>query len=133
MSLIKMGMRNIFRFKRRTFITLSAVSLGLALLIIGGGYHGKSTLLHVLGTLDLPTSGAILFEGRDITGLSPARLDEFRGHEIGFVFQFHHLLPELTRQQEIELHKEGIEVYTTSALTGNEVEDSFKRLASQLV
>jgi len=69
--------------------------------VVGPSGVGKSTLLHVLGTLDLPTSGSIEFQGQDITCLSPARLDEFRGHEIGFVFQFHHLLPEFTALENV--------------------------------
>jgi lipoprotein-releasing system ATP-binding protein len=69
--------------------------------VVGPSGVGKSTLLHVLGTLDLPTSGSIQFEGQDITRLSPARLDEFRGHQIGFVFQFHHLLPEFTALENV--------------------------------
>jgi lipoprotein-releasing system ATP-binding protein len=69
--------------------------------VVGSSGVGKSTLLHVLGTLDLPTAGSIRFKGGDITGLSPARLDEFRGHEIGFVFQFHHLLPEFTALENV--------------------------------
>ncbi|MFH2010921.1 MAG: ABC transporter ATP-binding protein [bacterium] len=69
--------------------------------VVGSSGVGKSTLLHVLGTLDLPTSGSIRFQGTDVTGLSPARLDEFRGHQIGFVFQFHHLLPEFTALENV--------------------------------
>ena len=67
----------------------------------GASGVGKSTLLHVLGTLDLPTAGTIEFEGIDITKFSPARLDEFRGRRIGFVFQFHHLLPEFTAVENV--------------------------------
>lgn len=67
----------------------------------GASGVGKSTLLHVLGTLDLPTAGTIEFEGVDITKFSPARLDEFRGRRIGFVFQFHHLLPEFTAIENV--------------------------------
>jgi lipoprotein-releasing system ATP-binding protein len=57
---------------------------------------GKSTFLHVLGTLDRPTSGAIQYDGVDVTRMPPAKLAEFRNRTIGFVFQFHHLLPEFT-------------------------------------
>jgi lipoprotein-releasing system ATP-binding protein len=64
--------------------------------VVGASGVGKSTLLHVLGTLDVPTSGTITFDGIDITAMDPARLAEFRNNEIGFVFQFHHLLPEFT-------------------------------------
>jgi lipoprotein-releasing system ATP-binding protein len=64
--------------------------------VVGASGAGKSTLLHVLGTIDLPTSGTILFDGIDLTRMSPAALAEFRNRQIGFVFQFHHLLPEFT-------------------------------------
>ena len=64
--------------------------------IIGASGAGKSTLLHCLGTLDLPTRGQILFEGTDVVQLSPPDLARFRNEAIGFVFQFHHLLPEFT-------------------------------------
>ncbi len=64
--------------------------------IIGASGAGKSTLLHCLGTLDLPTSGEILFGHTDITKLPPPDLANFRNKRIGFVFQFHHLLPEFS-------------------------------------
>jgi lipoprotein-releasing system ATP-binding protein len=69
--------------------------------IVGASGAGKSTLLHVLGTLDEPTSGTILFDGRDVTRMSASRLSDFRNHEIGFVFQFHHLLPEFTALENV--------------------------------
>ena len=62
--------------------------------IVGASGVGKTTLLHILGTLDRPTSGKVLYEGRDIYTLSNKDLAFFRNREIGFVFQFHHLLPE---------------------------------------
>jgi lipoprotein-releasing system ATP-binding protein len=64
--------------------------------VVGASGVGKSTLLQVLGTLDEATSGSISFDGVDVTKMKPARLAEFRNREIGFVFQFHHLLPEFT-------------------------------------
>jgi lipoprotein-releasing system ATP-binding protein len=64
--------------------------------VVGASGVGKSTLLQVLGTLDAPTSGTILLDEIDVTSMSPGRVAEFRNREIGFVFQFHHLLPEFT-------------------------------------
>ncbi|HVX96840.1 MAG TPA: ABC transporter ATP-binding protein [Polyangia bacterium] len=64
--------------------------------VVGASGVGKSTLLHVLGTLDAPSRGSMTFDGVALTDMSPARLAEFRNREIGFVFQFHHLLPEFT-------------------------------------
>lgn len=69
--------------------------------IMGASGAGKSTLLHVLGTLDLPTSGTIHFNGESVTSMGPARLAEFRNRSIGFVFQFHHLLPEFTAVENV--------------------------------
>lgn len=79
---------------------LKGISLDIArgemLAIVGASGAGKSTLLHVIGTLDRPTSGTVLFEGQDLFRLSDQEQAEFRNRRIGFVFQFHHLLPEFT-------------------------------------
>jgi lipoprotein-releasing system ATP-binding protein len=71
--------------------------------IYGPSGAGKSTLLHILGTLEAPTSGQVLYEGTDVAALSPAARARFRGCTIGFVFQFHHLLPELTALENVML------------------------------
>ncbi len=66
------------------------------LAVVGASGSGKSTLLHLLGTLDRPSAGQILFEGRNIFEQPPQELARFRNQNIGFVFQFHHLLSEFT-------------------------------------
>jgi lipoprotein-releasing system ATP-binding protein len=71
--------------------------------VVGPSGAGKSTLLHCIGTLDLPTSGQILVAGQDITRLSGARLAGLRNKNIGFVFQFHHLLPEFTALENVQM------------------------------
>lgn len=69
--------------------------------IVGASGAGKSTLLHIMGTLDKADSGEILFDGRSVMNLSDNRLSEFRNRNIGFVFQFHHLLPEFTALENV--------------------------------
>jgi lipoprotein-releasing system ATP-binding protein len=69
--------------------------------VVGASGVGKSTLLQILGTLDLPTSGSIKFNGEELTKMSATRLAEFRNRHIGFVFQFHHLLPEFTALENV--------------------------------
>ena len=69
--------------------------------IVGPSGAGKSTLLHILGTLDLPDSGDLEFKGTRISALSPNRMAEFRNRNIGFVFQFHNLLPEFSALENV--------------------------------
>jgi lipoprotein-releasing system ATP-binding protein len=69
--------------------------------VVGASGVGKSTLLQILGTLDVPSAGTITFDGRELTKLDPAGLAHFRNKKIGFVFQFHHLLPEFTALENV--------------------------------
>jgi len=71
--------------------------------IVGESGVGKSTLLHLLGTLDQPTGGRLLFEGEDVFARPEAELAHFRNREIGFVFQFHHLLGDFTALENVML------------------------------
>ena len=73
------------------------------LTIMGASGVGKSTLLHILGTLDRPTTGSIFYEDKDITTFSERQLTRFRNDAIGFVFQFHQLLPEFTALENVAM------------------------------
>ena len=77
------------------------VERGEQVAIVGKSGAGKSTLLHILGTLDAPSSGTIRVLGEDISKLSPKALAEFRNRTIGFMFQFHHLLPDFTALENV--------------------------------
>jgi lipoprotein-releasing system ATP-binding protein len=69
--------------------------------IVGSSGAGKSTLLHIIGTLDRPDSGTISFDGNPIEGMREEKLSAFRNQSIGFVFQFHHLLPQFTALENV--------------------------------
>lgn len=84
----------------RELVVLSNINLhiqrGELIAIVGASGAGKSTLLQILGTLDRPTKGTVSFDGQDLFQLSEQQQAEFRNKRVGFVFQFHHLLPEFT-------------------------------------
>lgn len=74
---------------------------GETLAVVGASGVGKSTLLHILGTLERPTAGQMLWDGQEVFSLDDRRLAEFRNRKIGFVFQFHHLLPEFNALENV--------------------------------
>ncbi len=77
------------------------VEKGEIVTIVGSSGAGKSTLLHILGTLDAPTTGELWLNNVKIDSLKGARLSDFRNRHIGFIFQFHHLLPEFTAFENV--------------------------------
>lgn len=77
------------------------IRMGDAICIVGASGAGKSTFLHILGTLDQPNSGEIFYQGRSLTSMSDEEISKFRNLEMGFVFQFHHLLQEFTALENI--------------------------------
>lgn len=78
-----------------------SIKKGEILGITGPSGAGKSTLLQILGTLDFAENGSLEFDGKDLLSLSPKKIAKFRNENIGFIFQFHHLLPEFTALENV--------------------------------
>jgi putative ABC transport system ATP-binding protein len=122
------GINRFFQVGSQEVHALDNVTLSIEkddyLSIMGPSGSGKSTLLNILGLLDQPTSGKYILDGQDITTLSDDVLASTRRKKIGFVFQFFHLLPRLTAQENVELPMmlEGISAAERSQRAGRMLE-----------
>ena len=120
------GLKRSFHEAGRELHVLRGVDLSLDqgewLSILGRSGSGKSTLLHLLGGLDRPTSGSVVFDDTDIFTLRGGRLDRYRNQHAGFVFQFYHLLPELSALENVligsMLGNESLRVSLKRLVTG---------------
>ncbi|MEY3542908.1 MAG: lipoprotein-releasing transporter ATP-binding protein LolD [Pseudomonadota bacterium] len=101
------GVRMVYGDGQGEVVALQGVdltlSLGETMAVVGASGAGKSTLLHILGGLDFPTSGEVWFEGRTLVRMSDKERTTLRNERIGFVYQFHHLLPEFTAQENVAM------------------------------
>lgn len=95
----RMGEVEIEALRDATF----TVERGELCVIVGPSGAGKTTLLNILGGMDTLTSGRVLLEGKEISAYTPRQLTDYRRHDIGFVFQFYNLVPNLTALENVEL------------------------------
>jgi len=100
-----------------------AVAKGEVVVIVGASGAGKSSLLHILGTLDTPDAGKVIIHDKEVSGQSSAKLSQFRNTHIGFVFQFHNLLPEFS----------AIENVMIPGLIGKRDEKAVRKRAEELL
>lgn len=122
------GIKKSYKITKKNYLNvLKGINLevykGEIAAIVGKSGAGKSTLLHILGTLDRPDSGQFLFEDKDVFSFSDKQLAEFRSNEIGFIFQFHHLLPEFTAIENVQI---------ASLISGNKNKDNSVKILNEV-
>ncbi len=122
------GIKKSYKITKKNYLNvLKGINLevyrGEIAAIVGKSGAGKSTLLHILGTLDRPDSGQFLFEDKDVFSFSDKQLAEFRSSEIGFIFQFHHLLPEFTALENVQI---------ASLISGNKSKDNSVNILNEV-
>jgi ABC-type lipoprotein export system ATPase subunit len=117
----------VYRTESEEVVALKGVNLELRRgefsLLMGASGSGKSTLLHILGTLDRPTSGKVLYRGKELFSLSERELALFRNKKVGFVFQFHYLINELTLLENV----------MAPLLIGGASEDEARRISEEIL
>ena len=115
--------------KDRTILDLLdlEVEAGERIAIVGPSGSGKTTLLNLIGTLDRPDSGKMVFENQDLSAFTDQQLAQFRNEKIGFVFQMHHLLPQLTLLENVLLP-----TLTDKKLQGHETLERARKLISRM-
>lgn len=101
------GLRKVFGDGDGEVVALAGIamqlSVGETVAVVGASGAGKSTLLHILGGLDRPTGGQVLFQGQSLYDLTDAARTDLRNRALGFVYQFHHLLPEFTAEENVAM------------------------------
>ncbi|MBO5260786.1 MAG: ABC transporter ATP-binding protein, partial [Coprococcus sp.] len=113
------------------------IDKGEIVAIVGASGSGKSTMLHVMGGVDVPTSGNVIIDGKDITRLSDEEMSVFRRRKIGFVFQSYHLIPVLTVEENIKMpilldHRKPDREYIDHIIEMLGLKDRKKYLPNQL-
>ncbi len=103
------------------------INAGERIAIVGPSGSGKTTLLNLIGTLDRPDSGNMIFDGQDLSSMNDNQLAQFRNRKIGFVFQMHHLLPQLSLWENVMLP-----TLTDPSLQGKETEERALRLIDRV-